>query len=469
MFPVLLPDLLLGLTALAVFVADVGLPARRAGRWCYHLTWVGLLTVLGAQLAVAGDEFRLGNYQVRAWTVPFRLAVLVASLLGTVLLHAFFSGRIKRDIIRAPGVLLTLLLVVTMGGFVVSASQDLITFVVGLEMATIPLYAMASFSRDRESAEASVKYLLVGGLSTAFMLFGCSYLYGAAGALDFAGLAAGLADAGILADVGMLLIVGAIAFKLGAVPFHMWAPDVYAGAPSAVTALIASGSKATGILALLLLLDGPLAPVAERLDLLLMILAVSSLVVGNLGALQQRHFPRFMAYSSIAQAGFILLAFLGDALTKPALAFFILVYVLANFTAFIVFNILAERRDESMRALHGLSRQSPLVALALLVAMFSLAGIPPFGGFLGKLQLLFAAAEGTHYLLVAFAAANALVGLYYYIVVVREAYAVEPQGDCQDLAITFPQRFALVLLVIGLILSGVWNGPHTWVAGLCGG
>ncbi len=409
------------------------------------------------------------NYVVRDWSIPLRVLFSASAFFSLLLARPAFKHGAGRERMQEGGVFVMLLLISTLGMFILSASNELITFFLGLEMATLPLYALSTWHRDKTGSEAGIKYLLIGALSTALLLFGCSFIYGATGSLHFTDIGMRLSsamDTGLI-HLGTLFILAALAFKLSAAPFHMWAPDVYAGAPTSITAFIASGSKVAGVLALLLLFYGPLAKLEQDngLDQAFMLLAAVSMIVGNLGALKQTHFNRFMAYSSIAQVGFLFMALSGvfGSLAVATVVFYLVVYVFSNYLAFFVMHTLADKRSETLASLRGLSQQSPLLALAMMIAMFSLAGLPPFGGFIGKIPLFFAAAENDHYFLIFFGAVNAVVALYYYMIVVKEAYINKPEGELSDITISATQRWAILLLVILVITLGVCSQPHEWV------
>ena len=459
----LLPDVLLFAAIVVVLLLDLFLSDKLRDRLLLSLAALLLLAIGIVELGTGAGA--LGNYEVRGWTIPLRSLFSLCGFLSLVLARPAFMHGAGRQRLEEPGVFAILLMTSVLGMHVLSASSELITFFLGLEMATLPLYALSTWHRDSRGSEAGIKYLLIGGLSTALFLFGCSFLYGASGHLQFDMIAAMSARDNGLMPLGLLFILCALAFKLSIAPFHMWAPDVYAGAPTAVTAFIASASKAAGILALVLLLLGPCQVMLERLDQALILLAVISMVVGNLGAIKQVSFNRFMAYSSIAQIGFILMALSGDfaQLALPTTVYYLLVYALSNYAAFFVMHCLSDKRPESIPALRGLSQQSPILAICMTIAMFSLAGIPPLAGFLGKLPLFFAAAEDAHYALILFAALNAVVALYYYMLIVKEMYITKPEGELSAISVLPSQRWILLLLVLGIFMLGVCSVVHDWV------
>ena len=296
----------------------------------------------------------------------------------------------------------------------------------------------------------------MGSVATAFELFGFSYLYGFAGSLHFTeienAVAAGTSP---LLWVAVLFLFCGIGFKLTLFPFYTWAPDVYEGAPTPVTAILSVTSKATAIAFLVVLVFGPLAPVQEQIAPLIALLAGTTLFVGNLGALKQSRLRRFMAYSSIAQAGYIMVALLGpEATAKTAIIYYLFVYAVSNYLAFFVFGIIGHHREETFASLRGLSKQDVNLAIALAISMFSLAGIPPLAGFFGKFHLFFSGASTGHYVLVTFAVLNNVLALFYYIQLIKSAWVDEPDGHLTPLRLTKRQRGVIILLSVMVVILG---------------
>jgi NADH-quinone oxidoreductase subunit N len=298
----------------------------------------------------------------------------------------------------------------------------------------------------------------MGALATGFAIFGYSLLYGCAGSLSFEAIAAyGSANRqDPMLGLGVLFVLAAIGFKLTLFPFHMWAPDVYEGASTPVTAFLSVSSKAAAVGFLVTLLYGPFAPLHGQLQLPILIVASFTMVVGNLGAMRQKNLRRFMAYSSIAQAGYILMAMAGFApFAKSAIIYYLLVYAAANYATFFIISIVGRNQDETFSSLRGLAKQSPALGVALMLAMFSLAGIPPLAGFAGKFLLFASAAKEGFYFFVVFAALNSTISLYYYLLLVKEAYILQPAGEVQPLKVTFVQRSSIINLTMAMILLGL--------------
>lgn len=404
-------------------------------------------------------RFFINNWRVDDFGILMREVLVLSGLLGVWLCKDYFDhGADNKPQLKQLSEFIGTVVFATFGGVIVVSACDLLTLFLGLEIATIPMYALAAWNKkDQMGSEAATKYILMGSVATAFELFGFSYLYGFAGSIHFNDILSSVqTGTNPLLWISILFLFCGIGFKLTLFPFYTWAPDVYEGAPSPVTALLSVSSKATAIAFLVVLVYGPLAPIHEQITPLIALLAGVTLFVGNLGALKQNRLRRFMAYSSIAQAGYILIALLGPAATsRTAVVYYLFVYAVANFLAFFVFGVIGHHREESFDSLKGLAKQNTSLAVALAVAMFSLAGIPPLAGFFGKFHLFFSGASTGHYAIVVFAVLNNVLALFYYLQVVKSAWADEAEGELNPLRMTRRQRFALVALTIAIMFLGV--------------
>jgi len=461
MASLIFPDFyLLGL-GFVLLIADLILKRSSKG-FLFHIAWIGFLGlgILLYSLPKTGEFVYLSNYRITGFSLMFKLVFVIAALSTIWMSRSYFvPGGNVRGTLKHEGEFYVLLTFCTFGMFVVVSCSDLVTLFVGLELATIPLYVLTAFLKeDKLSTEASTKYVLMGTASTGVLLFGFSFIYGAAGSLHFDGILAQLTVQGgsPLFLIGTIFVVAAIGFKLAMVPFHMWAPDVYEGAPTPVTAYLSVASKGTALGFIIVLFYGPLAPIRATFIPVFIFTASLSMVVGNLGALKQTNLRRFLAYSSIAQAGYILVGFVGDGhLALPAVTYYLLIFAVTNYCTFFIISVIGQKRPETFESLRGLSKQSPGLAALLMLCMFSLAGIPPVAGFTGKFMLFASAAEGGHYGLVVFAALNSTVSLYYYLLVLKAAYITPPEGDLEPLEITFIQRWAMLILGAAVVLLGV--------------
>lgn len=319
-----------------------------------------------------------------------------------------------------------LLLLATAGMIVLVAATDLMTLFLGIELMSIPIYVMAGFDRKKlRSNESALKYLIAGGFASAILLYGMALLYGATGHTDFAGIRSVLAAGNppfpastALALFGFALIVVGLAFKVSTVPFHQWTPDVYEGAPAPVTAYMSVCVKAAAFVALLRFLGVTLESFADRLHSLFWILALLTMTVGNVTALVQENVKRMLAYSSIAHAGYLLIALVvGTPEAYAALLLYLVVYLFMNLGAFGVMAALAHRGEEfdTLDQFSGLAKTRPGLALLMTLFMFALAGIPGTGGFIAKFTLFASAVHADQVWLVIFAVLNSLVSVFYYL------------------------------------------------------
>jgi NADH-quinone oxidoreductase subunit N len=457
----LLPDILLLLLAAIVLGVDL-IQNRPLSAVSFHLSWTGLLIIFSVLIVLPyGQEtIYLGTYKVNGTSLLFKQVFVLSALFTLLLSRTYFSpGGNARGILRYRSEFCFIILVCTFGMFAVVSATGLLTLFIGMELATIPLYILSGYQKeDSLSVEASTKYIIMGSLSTGFLLFGYSFLYGCAGSLSFEAIYAFAqsAPADPLLRLGVLFILAAIGFKLTLFPFHMWSPDVYDGSPTPVTAFISVSSKAVAIAFLLILVYGPLAPLHSYLQPIMLILAGATMTVGNLGAMKQKRLRRFMAYSSIAQAGYIIIAMVGRAEEAySSIIFYLFVYAVANYAIFFIISIVGRDGNEEFSSLQGMGKQNPVLAAVLMLTLFSLGGIPPLAGFMGKFLLFAAAAQQGYYNMVIFAALNSTVSLYYYLLLVKEAYIIQPAANSGPLFTDSIQRATLLLLTSAMILLGL--------------
>lgn len=405
-------------------------------------------------------KFFICNWKVDDFGVLMREVLMASALLGMWLSKDYFEhGADGKPQMHQIAEFIGAIAFATFGGFTVVSACDMLTFFLGLEIATIPMYALTAWNKkDQLGSEAATKYIMMGSVATAFELFGFSYLYGFSGSLYFNEIQSAVFanTSSPLLWISVLFLFCGIGFKLTLFPFYTWAPDVYEGAPTPVTAVLSVTSKATAIAFLAVLVFGPLSPIQSQMSPLIALLAGVTLFVGNLGALKQSRLRRFMAYSSIAQAGYIMIALLGPAeMSKTAIIYYLFVYAFSNYLAFFVFGIIGRHREETFDSLRGLSKQNPSLAIALAISMFSLAGIPPLAGFFGKFHLFFAGASTGHYVIVAFAVLNNVIALYYYIQLIKSAWIDEPGESLSTLRLSKRQRAIIIGLSIAVVVLGV--------------
>ncbi|HEX9597194.1 MAG TPA: NADH-quinone oxidoreductase subunit N [Anaerolineales bacterium] len=462
-----LPEILLLAVVAVIFVADLLLPESRRG----SLAWITiaglaltmLLTVLFARPG-AEAELMWGGMLRHDWLAfIFKLLFLLAALLTT-----FFT--IGWEAVWRKGEFYVLLLTSTIGMTLMAASADLIMLFLAIETTSIPLYVMAGFmTNDDKSTESGFKYLLFGAVTTGVMLYGLSLLYGFAGTTNMYEMAAGLSAAAIPGPVlvgTLLLILLGFGFKVALVPLHFWAPDVYEGAPTPVTAFLSTASKAAGFAVLLRVMLAAFPSILIDWQAIIAIAAALSMTVGNVVALTQRNIKRLLAYSSISHAGYALLGVAAASeLGVISVVYYFLVYTVTQMAAFGVVIIAWHKLgSDEIEDYAGLSRRSPMLALALLLAFLSLAGVPPLGGFIAKI-LVFAAAIDAGLVWLAFLGVlNSIVGLYYYLIVLKVVY-LSPPKDEQPVVMARPHAAALLVSVLLVLLFGIVLAPwYEWAA-----
>ena len=470
-----LPEIVLLAAACALLVGDLFVPDSR--RNVTYVATLLILTLVGALcwlfLAAGVVTYAFGGMYV---TDPMASLLKLVAVIAVALVMVY-SQSYARDRGIWKGELFSLALFVLLGIMLMISANNLLVIYLGLELQALSLYALVALRRDHAvSSEAAMKYFVLGALASGFLLYGMSMLYGASGTLDINELADRVVTGHVASRVslvfGTVFIVAGLAFKFGAVPFHMWVPDVYQGAPTPVTMLIGSAPKlAVFAVAFRILVEG-LLPLAGDWQRMLIVLAVASLVLGNLTAIAQSNLKRMLAYSTIAQMGFVLLAMLsgvvgGNAMSTvnsySAAMFYLITYAMTTLGTFGIVLLLARSgfEAEEIADLKGLNRRSPWYAFVMLLLMFSLAGIPPTVGFYAKLVVLQAllgdGLQGGMLWLAIIAVMLSLVGAYYYLRVVKIMYFDEPPvGAPAPIAATADMRVALSLngalvLVLGIL------------------
>ncbi|HEX9779709.1 MAG TPA: NADH-quinone oxidoreductase subunit N [bacterium] len=395
---------------------------------------------------------------------PFSFAFRWIALGTTAIVVLMIVGSREPASRRAPGEYIGLALIVGLGLMLLAEANHLLSAYLAVEMIGLSTYMLTAMTADARGAEAGLKYLLFGSLASGVMLFGISFLYGMTGELAFPELLRVVltrpAEQALLLLVPVGLILVGVGFKVSMVPFHMWTPDVYEGAPVPVAALLSVGPKAAG-LALLVRMIQALDPLWPALAPVIGVLAVVTMTLGNLVALAQGNVKRLLAYSTIAQVGYLLIGVVAqDALGIQALILYLVAYVFMNLGAFAcVVAVVNESGEESLEAFRGLARRSPALAALCTVCLLSLAGIPPLLGFLGKFLVFGAAIHAGWIGLAAAGAANSAIALYYYVNLVRLMYLSEP-ADARPLEAAWPLKLAvwgcaLATLALGAFPSGL--------------
>jgi len=360
---------------------------------------------------------------------------------------------------------LILLFSTLIGMYFMISSGDFLMFYIGLELATIPATILAAFDRSRNaSAEAGIKFIFSSALSSGVLLSGLSFIYGTTGSIYFADVMQSFGTSS-LHLLGFIFFISGMGFKISLVPFHFWAADVYEGAPVNITSYLSVISKGAAVFILTILLYKVFSSLTDAWELILYVLAVITMTVANLFAIRQNNLKRFMAFSSIAQAGFILLGIMGASQTgMTTVVYFMLIYVFTNLAAFgVISSVSHQTGNETISSYNGLYRTNPLLSLTMMMALFSLAGIPPVAGFFGKFFLFTSAASRGYYILVLIAVLNATISLYYYLRVVKAMFI-----DLNDQPIAYFKsdiytRLSLVFCMAGVILTGFFGVVYEYI------
>ncbi len=470
----LAPEVIVVCTALLVLAVDL-LGLQDTPR-SYRMSIAAGLTTLGCGGAVVWmfTNPTVGNWLGGMLVVDPLNETVKAVLLLLTMLTAMLSVDCKFT--RHVGEYFALLLLATVGMMLLSSTEELLMIFASLELVSLTLYILVAFKKDsRQSAEAALKYFLFGGMSAAFLLFGFSLLYGLTGTTHVPKLAEKLFTIGAdpLLTIALVMVVIGFGFKVAAVPFHLWAPDAYQGAPLPSAAFIASGSKVASffVFAKVLLLGfsqlgwGNEEAATAGWIPLLSIIAASSMILGNLAAIQQTSVRRLLAYSAIAHAGYMLIGFLalgGEAF--GSLLFYVTTYALTTVGAFGVLGVVeAQAGGDQLKDFAGLSRRAPVLAWGLMVFLLSLAGIPPLAGFFGKFYLFAAAlTNDAHNLpflwLVILGIAMSCVSLYYYLKVLKQVFVVEADENARPFAVPFLAQAVVLLLAVAVLLLGCVPG-----------
>ena len=462
----LLPMLVLAATTAIVIVLDLLPPRERKD----HLGFVSALGVVLTLVMTYWMTFAIGGGELRGFRGmvvldPFALFFNIVIGYATGLVILFSMDYIRREGQEA-GEFYILVLLSSLGMMLMASAGDLIIVFLGLETMSIALYVLTGFFRHRlEAGEASLKYFLMGAFASAFFLYGIALIFGATGSTNLDrianAVAAGAGRDPMLAIGFGLLLVG-FGFKISAVPFHMWAPDAYEGAPTSITAFIATGSKAAAFASLLRVLLTALRGAPLDWPMLMWGMAAITMTVGNVVALAQQNLKRMLAYSSIAHVGYMLVGVVaGGSLGNGAVLFYLLVYTFTTAGAFGAILLLERNGREAVQLADygGLATRHPVLAVALSVFLLSLIGIPPTAGFVGKFYLFGAAVKSGYVWLAVIGVLNSAVAAYYYLRLIVFMYMREPEGAPTVMAPSFSGALALVVALWGVVQLGVAPGP----------
>lgn len=461
----ILPELVLLGATCAILLIDLFLkPSQRDITHWLSIAAVAVTSFLvwrGAPEVAQGVNAFNGMFKHDGISVVLKQFVLL-----TTGLSLFYARNYLRERRLLLGEFYLLILFATIGMMLLVSAGSLVTAYLGLELLALSSYALVALNRESAiSAEAAIKYFVLGALASGLLLYGMSMIYGATGTLDLAAISAQVNQVehrGWLA-IGLVFIVSGVAFKLGAAPFHMWLPDVYHGAPTAITVFIGSAPKVAAFGLLYRLLEGGLGPLSEHWTLMLALLSVLSLAVGNLFAIAQSNLKRMLAYSTISHVGFMLLGFVGGSPAGYSAAmFYIISYTMTATVAFGIIALLARAgfECEEIDDFKGLNQRSPWYAAIMGISMFSLAGVPPLFGFFAKLLVLKSAIDAGFLWLAIVAIIFAIIGIYYYLRVVKVMYFDAAADDAAvPLPADLPLRWVISLNGLALVVLGLAWGP----------
>ena len=463
----MLPEATLVLALIIVFFADLILGKGKKKVQTLGTLMTVLLVAQTVACAFSAPAEAFGGLYVATKATQVMKVILT---FGTLLVTLVAQSWLEREAEKLVGEFHMLVLSTLLGMYVMMSSGNFLLFFLGLEMASVPMACLVAFDKYKNrSAEAAAKFVLTAVFSSGIMLYGISLLYGTVGTLYFGDVAErfrllfanGHSASLLLAIVGLVFFFSGLAFKLSLVPFHFWTADTYQGAPVAVTGYLSVVSKGAAAFALLMVFSRALAPLMEYWEYLLDITIVLSITIANLFAIRQKELKRFMAFSSISQAGYIMLALIGATqMGMASLMYYVLVYVVANMAVFAVINTVEQRGNGTtmMAAYNGLYQTNPRLAFLMTLALFSLAGIPPFAGMFSKFFVFMAAAEQGSFLayfVVFIALVNTVVSLYYYLLIVKAMYINKAENPLPCFRTDCATRLALVLTVAGIVLFGI--------------
>ncbi|SNR55993.1 NADH dehydrogenase subunit N [Lutibacter agarilyticus] len=352
-----------------------------------------------------------------------------------------------------------------LGMYFMISSGDFLMFYIGLELSTLPVAALAAFEvSKRISSESGIKLILSAALASGVSLFGISLLYATSGSIFFEAIIE-VITANNLTILGFILFFSGLSFKISLVPFHFWTADVYEGAPISVASYLSVISKGAAVFILMILMFTIFKPLMHVWENMVYVIALATMFIGNLFALRQQNMKRFLAFSSIAQAGFILLGLIsGTQLGVATIVYFVLIYIFSNLAAFgVVQAISLKTGKENMNDYNGLYRTNPNLSLVMLLALFSLAGIPPVAGFFGKFFLFTAAASKGYYLLVFLAVVNVTISLYYYLLVIRAMFIRKNENPIPFFKNKIYMRLGLIITVIGILVLGLYSPLYDYI------
>ncbi len=469
-YMLLAPEIILALVGLAILLTGLFIGTNNKNILGY-IASAGLIAALYLTISniSVNETMFYGTITIDALSQFFKIVFISVSLLVTIASIKYTDGNKSAD------EFFTLLMFSTVGMMVVASANDLITLFVGFELASLSTYALAGFEKNNpKSIEAAMKYFIIGSLSSALMLFGISFVYGMTGTTSIPGIAenAGALAASPIGLIAVVMLIAGFGFKMALVPFHMWAPDTYQGAPTVVSALLAAGSKKMGFVAAFRVLVVALAVLSPTWQTAFAALAIITMTLGNVVAISQTSVKRMLAYSSVAQAGYIAMAF--AVMSEMALAggiLYTLSHAFMKTGAFLVvavvgYMVLSDNKNakdiDHLDNFKGLAKRMPITAFAMMVFVFALAGIPPTAGYMSKFILFSSTIQAGLVWLAVIAILNSALSLYYYARIVKYMYFLPASGG--KVSEPLPYAIAIILALAGVLIIGIWPEPFVYWA-----
>ncbi len=473
----MIPEVTLMAALMIVFITDL-FTAKKPGEarnrnWFNPLVCVLMLAHIFINIWPTEASAAFGGMYMTNGSVG-----VIKTILAFSVLIVFVQSREwlqREDTNFKEGEFYELVLATLLGMNMMVSANHFLLFFLGLEMASVPMACLVAFDKYRHnSAEAGAKFILTATFSSGVMLYGISFLYAATGTLYFDDVMANI-SATPLCILGMVFFFSGLGFKISLVPFHFWTADTYQGAPTTVTGYLSVTSKGAAAFALCAILMKVFAPIVEYWQIMLMVVIVLSITIGNLFAIHQKDLKRFMAFSSISQAGYIMLAVVGNsAMSVTALSYYVLIYVVANLAVFSIIAAVEENNGGvvNMNAYNGFYKTNPRLAFLLTLALFSLGGIPPFAGMFSKFFVFMAAANGaqvttaigaTIYAVVFIALVNTVISLYYYLLIVKAMFISDNENPLPTFKSSCSTKMALAICTLGVVAFGVCSIVYNWI------
>lgn len=473
----MIPEVTLMAALMIVFITDL-FTAKKPGEarnrnWFNPLVCVLMLAHIFINIWPTEASTAFGGMYMTNGSVG-----VIKTILAFSVLIVFVQSREwlqREDTNFKEGEFYELVLATLLGMNMMVSANHFLLFFLGLEMASVPMACLVAFDKYRHnSAEAGAKFILTATFSSGVMLYGISFLYAATGTLYFDDVMANI-SATPLCILGMVFFFSGLGFKISLVPFHFWTADTYQGAPTTVTGYLSVTSKGAAAFALCAILMKVFAPIVEYWQIMLMVVIVLSITIGNLFAIHQKDLKRFMAFSSISQAGYIMLAVVGNsAMSVTALSYYVLIYVVANLAVFSIIAAVEENNGGvvNMNAYNGFYKTNPRLAFLLTLALFSLGGIPPFAGMFSKFFVFMAAANGAQvttaigaiiYAVVFIALVNTVISLYYYLLIVKAMFISDNENPLPTFKSSCSTKMALAICTLGVVAFGVCSIVYNWI------